>query len=602
MQANGLASTTHLSGLMQKIDHLPPGAHVSSAGTSFVAYATKSREVLLRLLDDGKKPSRDVPLAPLGDGFYGVTLADVQPGALYNFVLDGDEVPDPYARWLPFGVHGPAAVCAPAQEPALPAPPPLHQWTIYELHVGTFSPEGTYQGVAKKLDHLVALGVSAIELLPVAAFAGSRGWGYDGVALFAPFAPYGAPEDLRALIRAAHDRGIAVILDVVYNHLGPSGNYLSRYSDEYFNDAVQTAWGAAPDFSLRPMRNLVLENARYWLTEFGFDALRLDATHALVDRASQRHIVAEIADLAHALSPRRLVFIEDERNDPHFVRETGVDAVWADDLHHQIHVLLTKESDGYYGAYAPTAEALAQCIRQGWTFCGQPYAPWKGRPRGAPATALRPEALVTAVQNHDQVGNRAFGTRLSHDVGVDRYAMTAILLLFLPTTPLLFMGQEWAASSPFLFFTDHEGDLGRAVTEGRQKEFESFAAFRDPEAARAIPDPQAQETFERSRLRWDECGTAHHRSVLAMHREMLNLRKNDPVLSLPTSWNDIEAVARDNVLEVVRKHRRGERRLIVNFAEEAAPVAVSSRSRVVVVWGRFEGGQLSAPGALLLAD
>jgi maltooligosyltrehalose trehalohydrolase len=551
-------------------------------------------------IDEGR-PSHDVPLVDRGDGFYQATVDGVRDGALYKLVLDGEEVPDPYARWLPFGVHGPAAVVAPAREPALHNPPLLHHWSIYELHVGTFSPAGTFRGVTAKLDYLVALGVSAIEIMPVAAFAGSRGWGYDGVALFAPFAPYGHPDDLRVLIRAAHERRLAVILDVVYNHYGPSGNYLSRYSDEYFNSAVQTAWGAAPDFSRAPMRRLVLENARYWLDEFGFDALRLDATHALVDPA-RRHIVAEIAHLAHAMSPPRRVFIEDERNDPKFVQDTGVEAVWADDLHHQIHVLLTKESDGYYSAYAPSVEALAKCIREGWTYSGQPYAPWKWQRRGAPASALRPEQLITTIQNHDQIGNRALGTRLSQEVGADRHAIAAMLLLFLPTTPLLFMGQEWAADSPFLFFTDHEGDLGRAVTEGRRKEFEGFAMFSDPEAARTVPDPQSEATFERSKLRWAEQSAHPHAAVLAMHKEMLQFRRSDPILSEPATWQDIEAHARGEVLEVVRKHSRGTRRLIMNCGDEAAPVSVSSGSRVAMVWGRFEGGQLGAQSALLVAE
>ncbi|HMI87200.1 MAG TPA: alpha-amylase family glycosyl hydrolase, partial [Polyangiaceae bacterium] len=343
-----------------------PGAHVTGNGTSFVVYATEAHEVSVRLYSDGTRRGASFRLESWGDGMFARTIAGVNAGALYKIVLDGDELPDPYARYLPFGVHGPARVVAPAHESALRDTTPLHRWSIYELHVGTFSPEGTYRGVIQRLDALVDLGVTAIELLPVAAFAGTRGWGYDGVALFAPFAPYGEPDDLRALVRAAHERGLAVILDVVYNHFGPAGNYLPRYSAAYFTADIQTPWGAAPDFSRRPMRNLVLENVRYWLTEFGFDALRLDATHSIVD-PSDRHILSEVAGLAGSLEPRRRIFMEDERNDPRAITTAGADGVWADDLHHQIHVLLTKECDGYYAAYRPTVDALAQCIRQGWT-------------------------------------------------------------------------------------------------------------------------------------------------------------------------------------------------------------------------------------------
>jgi maltooligosyltrehalose trehalohydrolase len=270
-------------------------------------------------------------------------------------------------------------------------------------------------------------------------------------------------------------------------------------------------------------------------------------------------------------------------------------------LHHQVHVLLTKERDGYYAAYEPTVDALARCIRQGWIYTGQPYDPWNGRRRGAPATPLRPEQLVTCVQNHDQVGNRAFGTRLSHEAGVDRFALAAMLLLFLPTTPLLFMGQEWAATSPFLFFSDHEGELGKAVTNGRRKEFEDFAAFRNPSASEKIPDPQASETFERSKLRWDERDVEPHHRVLALHRTMLGLRRDDPVLSSACGWDELEALARGAMLEVVRKQGAGARRLVLNFSEEAQPLGAPANSRVLLTWGKCDGQRLGAWSAVLLA-
>jgi maltooligosyltrehalose trehalohydrolase len=580
---------------------LLPGAHVSLNGTSFVVFTTEAREVSVRFYDAPGRPAQSVPLEPCGDDFFARNVDGVTAGALYNFVLDGEELPDPYARYLPFGVHGPARVIAPARAAARATVPPPHRWTIYELHVGTFSPEGTYRGVIERLDALADLGVSAIELLPVAAFAGAYGWGYDGVALFAPFAPYGEPDDLRALVRAAHERGLAVILDVVYNHFGPAGNYLPRYAKSYFTTEIETPWGAAPDFSRPPMRQLVIQNVRYWLTEFGFDALRLDATHSIFDPSKDHHILAEIVNVAHSFDPPRRIFMEDERNDARVVAATRADGVWADDLHHQIHVLLTHERDGYYAAYEPTVEALAKCIRQGWTYVGQSYAPWKGRARGSPATVLSPEQLVTCIQNHDQVGNRAFGTRLSHDAGVERFALATMLLLFLPMTPLLFMGQEWAATSPFLYFTDHEGELGEAITRGRRKEFAGFAAFQNPSAAETIPDPQSRQTFERSKLRWEERMAEPHARVLALHRAMLRLRREDPVLCAPSAWDRIEAMARGDTLEVVRTEGSHTRRLVVNFGDRDAPCETPRDARVLVAWGTFDGQTLGPRSAILLA-
>jgi maltooligosyltrehalose trehalohydrolase len=601
IEENYVAHSLHSRACVHGSSHIAlPGAHVSSDHTSFVVYATEAREVAIRLYVDATRGGQTLRLESWGDGVFARNIAGVREGALYKVVLDGDEVPDPYARYLPFGVHGPARVVAPAHEPALELTPSPHQWSIYELHVGTFSPEGTYRGAIEKLDALVDLGITAIELLPVAAFAGARGWGYDGVALFAPFAAYGEPDDLRALVRAAHARGIAVILDVVYNHFGPTGNYLPRYAKSYFTEDVQTPWGPAPDFARRPMRQLVLENVRYWLADYGFDALRLDATHAIVD-PSDRHILSEIVDVASSIGQKRRIFLEDERNLPSVVQTSGADALWADDLHHQLHVLLTKERDGYYEAYEPKVEALANCIRQGWSYSGQPYAPWEGRPRGAPATSLRPEQLVVCIQNHDQVGNRAFGTRLSHDAGVDRFALATMVLLFLPMTPLLFMGQEWAATSPFLFFSDHEGELGQAVTNGRRKEFAAFAAFRNAALSEKIPDPQARETFDRSKLRWEERAAEPHRRVLALHGVMLRLRREDPVLSAPSRWDQFDALARGEILEVVRRHAPGMRHLVVNFSDQHCSCTAPDGARTLATWGSVDGHRLGPLSAVIFA-
>ena len=554
------------------------GAHAGPNGTTFGVYSTTAKKVAVRIA------GRDIELDRRDGPWFEKTIAEAPPGTLYEILLDGEAVPDPFARALPKGVHGPALVVASSDEPAIG----MRVGTaIYELHIGTFSPEGTFRGAISKLDALVDLGVTAIEIMPVAAFDGGRGWGYDGVALFAPFAPYGTPDDLRVLVREAHARGIAVVLDVVYNHFGPSGNYLSRYAPEYFDAKIQTPWGAAPDFTNPAMRALATDNARHWLSEFGFDGLRLDATHEIRD-ASPRHVLREITDLAHAMSPPRRIFFENDQNDPSVLRDLGADGVWADDFHHHVHVLLTKERDGYYAAYEPTASALAACIDGGWSYTGQPYAPWKGKPRGKPFVGSR-ERLVLCVQNHDQVGNRAYGTRLSKDVDMLALESAAVLLLFLPATPLLFMGQEWAASTPFLYFSDHAGELGQAVSKGRRKEFESFTSF-----GGEIPDPQAEQTFLRSKLDWTERASAEHARVLATHRAMLHLRRDDDVLARSS---DVEARAEGDLLHVVRGG--GKRVLVMNFGERDARMP---NGRVLVATGeRTNDGVLPPRAAVVLA-
>lgn len=595
---------------------LPLGAHPDASGTTFVVWTTTAREVAVRLYAPhaphaphavNARNARTVPLDPGGDGRFEKHIPGVPAGTLYTFVLDGDETPDPYARFMPTGVHGPARVTPHVRTEGLSAPPSpagifAPGWSIYELHVGTFSPEGTYRGAQALLASVAELGFTAIEILPVAAFPGERGWGYDGVALYAPYAPYGEPDDLRALVTHAHELGLAVVIDVVYNHFGPAGNYLWKYSPSYFTKEVETPWGPAPDFAQTPMRSLVVENARYWLEEFGADGLRLDATHAIHD-TSKEHVLHEITELAHAMTPPRRVFFEDERNDPMVVRDLGGDGVWADDFHHQVHVLLTGERDGYYEAYDPTVASLSKAINQGFTYIGQPFAPWKGKPRGKSPRELGvpPQSLVYCIQNHDQIGNRALGNRLSQQVAIDAYCAASILLLFLPMTPLVFMGQEWAATSPFLFFSDHEGELGEAVRKGRREEFKTFAAFADPAVRDEIPDPQARSTFEASKLVWDERKSEPHTRVLATYRTMLALRRTDPVLRAACRWEDFEAIAHGDVLEVVRRNGTDTRRLLVSFSDREETID-RREGRVVFASGVFHDERLAPRGAVILAS
>lgn len=547
----------------------PLGAHVEDGATRFAALTT-ARTCGVRLLAPGGAPVATHEMASAGDGHFEARVEGVGHGALYEFVLDGARFPDPYARYLPLGVHGPAMVVEPRHTWRHEhVSRPLREHVIYELHIGTFTEYGTYSAATARLPELCELGVTAIELMPISSFPGERGWGYDGVAHYAPFAPYGSPDDLRRFVDDAHGLGLSVLLDVVYNHFGPSGNYLGSYCPEYFTDEVRTAWGNGPRFTFPAMRRHVIENALYWLTEFRFDGLRLDAIHAIVD-PSPRHVLRELADEVAKLSPRRLLVAEDERNDPASVTELALDAVWADDFHHQVHVTLTGEKDGYYSAYQPGAQGIAEAIYRGWIYEGQFYLPWGG-PRGKPAPELGAEHLVYAVQNHDQVGNRALGQRLSSLVSLDAYCAASALLLFLPMTPLLFMGQEWAASSPFLYFTDHDEELGRLVSEGRREEFKHFAAFSDPAERSRIPDPQAFETFAASRLRWDERDGPGHRRVLSLYRTLLALRRTDPVLR-EAGREGLFAEALGDVL-VVRRILGTERRfLIVNFGD--APVSL----------------------------
>jgi maltooligosyltrehalose trehalohydrolase len=538
------------------------GAFPRADGISFRLFTTTASRCQVRLFDSDRRPIATHPLTAVGGGYFEADL-DAPNARSYMFVLDDKELPDPYARFLPFGVHGPASLVRPQHRWKHPnVSRPLREHVIYELHVGTFTDAGSYRGAAERLGELASLGVTAIELMPVSSFAGTRGWGYDGVAHFAPFAPYGSPDDLRSLVDEAHGLGLAVFLDVVYNHFGPAGNYLPAYSPRYFSDTVQNAWGHAPDFENPIMRQYVLDNARYWLTEFRFDGLRLDATHTIVDPSSQ-HILQELAAEVSQLEPPRLLIAEDERNDPSLVDTLGLHAVWADDFHHQVRVTLTGEQEGYLAGYRPGVEDLVETIQGGWLYRGQVYPP-TSKPRGNDARHLPAEAFVYCIQNHDQVGNRALGERLSQSVSTDAYCAASALLLLLPATPLLFMGQEWAASSPFLFFTDHDEELGRLISEGRRTEFRHFRAFADPDARTRVPDPQATETFLRSRLRWSERSEGDHHRVLTLYRKLLAVRRNDPVLSTAPRYA-LEVSAHASVLLLRRWSAAGDRLLLVNL-------------------------------------
>ncbi len=547
------------------------GAHLLSdgTGTRFRLWTTTATTVAVQV--DGTQ----YPMASQGGGLYEAVLP-VKEGARYKFVLDGSLWPDPYARFLPDGVHGEAEVTDLSR----------YQWqhtdwsglalsdcVFYELHVGTFTPEGTYRAAQERLPYLKALGITAVELMPVAAFAGERGWGYDGVALYAPFAPYGTPQDLQAFIDAAHGLGLGVFLDVVYNHFGPDGNYLSVYSPQYFTDRFASLWGEGLDYAELHMRRYITANARMWLRDYRLDGLRLDATQAMQDD-SPYHILQELADEVHHLRGTHLLLAEDYRNLPELVTDYHLDGIWVDDFHHQMRVTLSEDQDGYYSTYDGGAEALAHCINRGWVFEGQ-WWPLEDRPRGKPADVLTAPSLVYYIQNHDQVGNRALGDRIHHlsHVSDAQFRAASMLLLTLPMSPLLFMGQEWAASTPFAFFSDHHGELGAAVTEGRKKEFESFASFVDED----VLDPQAKQTFELAKLNWAEQESGEHAKTLALYRTLLHLRRSDPVLQNRDRHNLTAGSAGNNDLLWTRTvTSAGERLLLWNLSAKDLTLATLS--------------------------
>lgn len=551
-------------------DRMQLGAFADDHGTVFRVWSSRHTTCEVTLLD----ANLTVPLVARGDGVFETRIAGVGHGERYRFVLDGDVLGDPYARWLPDGVDGPAVVYRSSYRwKHGHVTRPLREHVIYELHVGTFTRAGTYAAAIGKLATLAELGVTAIELLPVAAFGGNHGWGYDGVAHYAPHAAYGSPDELRAFVDAVHGLGMSVLLDVVYNHFGPAGNVLRAYGD-YFT-AVRGPWGEAPNFANPWMRRYVAGNVRSWIADFEFDGLRFDAVHAIADQT----IVRECIATAREVLPDAILIAEDDRNDPALVEDLGFDAIWADDFHHAVHVTLTGEQDGYYAGYARGADTIARSIAKGWLYEGQLF-PTSKQPRGTPAPALQAEAFVYCVQNHDQVGNRAVGERLSRLASIEADRSAALLLLFLPMTPLLFQGQEWSASTPFLYFTDHARELGEAITRGRREEFGTFASFEG-----AVPDPQARSTFERSSLDWDERERAPHAETLALYRAALALRRRDPVLS--AAGRDALSVETFGPVLVVRRwHGNASRVLVANFSDRAIETPV--RGDQLLASSKFE--------------
>jgi maltooligosyltrehalose trehalohydrolase len=567
------------------------GARCEPGGVRFRVWAPERREVEL-CVDTAGREARHT-LARDAGGFFSAFVAGLGDGDLYRFRLDGSgPFPDPASRFQPQGVHGPSEVIDPdafAWSDGSWNGVPLERLTLYELHVGGFTRAGTFEATLERLPQLAELGVSAIELMPVADFPGQRNWGYDGVALFAPARAYGRPDDLRRLVDTAHRLGLGVLLDVVYNHFGPDGAYWGLFSPHYFSKQHETPWGRALNLDgpeSGPVREFFVENATRWLREYHLDGLRLDATHALVD-SGPRHLLAELqARVRNELARPVLLIAEDHRNLAAMVRPEaeggwGLDAVWSDDFHHELRRCLAGDHEGYYRDFSGTLADVAATLRDGWFYKGQ-HSEHFGGPRGSDPSGIAPRRFVFFLQNHDQVGNRALGERLHHQIEPACYRAASTLLLCAPETPLLFMGQEWAAPSPFLFFTDHEPGLGRLVTAGRRREFRGFSAFSDAAARERIPDPQALASFERSRLDWALADVPPHKMVLRLYQALLRLRSEQPLLK--------DAPGRSVAVTALGEHAlclsyggSGRQLMIVVRLEGAGPVRLSQEAGPLLV-------------------
>jgi len=493
----------------------------------------------LRLVGGGE--GGELPMEPGEGGWFEAVTDRLAPGDSYAFRLpDGTTVPDPAARAQLGDVHGRSLLVDPRAydwRTAAWRGRPWEEAVIYELHTGTFSQTGTFAGIEQRLDHLARTGITAIELMPVAQFGGCRGWGYDGVLLYAPHRAYGGPEGLKALVDATHERDLMILLDVVYNHFGPDGNYLPLYAADFFNAGRDTPWGAAIAYDQSAVRTFIIDNALYWLEEFRFDGLRLDAINEIQDPSAE-HILESIARAVRAAITDRHIHLttEDSRNITRLHERDGngapilYTAEWNDDFHHAAQVAAIGESEGYYIDYVTDpARKLARALAEGYVYQGEVSRFWGEAPRGEPSGHLPPTTFVNFIQNHDQVGNRAFGERLCALVPSRVVeALTAILLLG-PQIPLLFMGEEWDEGRPFGFFTDFGGELAEAVRNGRRREFRKFAAFGDPAMREGIPDPNAVDTFEASRLNWEALDRSAGRQRHELVTRLLAIRRREIV-------------------------------------------------------------------------
>ncbi|HEY8924860.1 MAG TPA: malto-oligosyltrehalose trehalohydrolase [Polyangia bacterium] len=573
------------------------GAELSERGVSFRVYAPGRSQVEVVVDagargDGGQKGDRVARrLAPEEQtGYFSGTVPELGAGARYWYRLAGDDAlyPDPASRSQPDGPFGPSEVVDPGAYrwsdddfPGLSADGQV----IYELHIGTFTREGTWRAAAQRLPHLARLGITAIEMLPVAEFAGARGWGYDGVNLFAPYHHYGRPDDLRDFVAEAHRLGLGVILDVVYNHFGPAGNFISKFAPTYLTKEL-TEWGEGLNFDSEgaaATRELVTENATYWIDEFHMDGLRIDATQAVLDR-SQPHILQEIAASARRAGGKRSIFVvgENEPQDANLARPVesgglGLDALWNDDFHHSAVVALTGHREAYYSDYDGSARELLAAVKHGFLFQGQRYD-WQRKPRGRSTRGLPPRAFVAFLENHDQTANYGVGRRLWCRCDPGNYRALTALLLLGPWTPMLFQGQEWYSDSLFTYFADHEGELAGQIESGRATFLAQFPRYASEAARGRFLSPGRPETFAACQLDWERLDDQEHARALRLHRDLLRLRRQDKTLGRPGTTIDGAGIDRDRLL--VRFYGAdpsgsGDRLLLVNLGIDYEPRSLS---------------------------
>jgi maltooligosyltrehalose trehalohydrolase len=546
------------------------GARVISSGEiEFRLWAPDAQAVKLILAGETEKDmARDT------DGVFS-TVISCKAGTPYKYLIDGTfSVPDPASRLQAGDVHDQSIIVSPSfnWRNTTWRGRPWHETVIYELHVGAF---GGFDGVTENLPRLKVLGVTAIELMPIADFPGKHNWGYDGVLPYAPDSAYGTPEQLKRLIDTAHGLELQVFLDVVYNHFGPDGNYISSYASDFFDENVHTPWGGAINFKLSAVRRFFIENALYWLIDYQFDGLRFDAVHAIKDNEFLLEMAVEIRRVTHGRHVH--LILENENNEPILLSgndQEKFNAQWADDWHHCLHVLLTNECEGYYDDFQNPAQQLARCFSEGFAYQGDPSKHGDGKPRGTPSAHLPPSAFVVCLQNHDQVGNRALGERLTVLADSDSLRAAMLLLLMTPQIPMIFMGEEWGETKPFLFFTDHNATLANAVRDGRRKEFAHFSAFTRPETRQQIPDPNSRTTFLNSIPSFSSELTENQEHFGELVKQCLAVRTAYLFSCLPIMRsNQAVALNGKSVFAEWRFGRSGIFTLAVNFGDDRVPFA-----------------------------